>query len=112
MKLALYSDVPLKEGESVIFLDEIQLYPEIITKIKFLVDEGRYRYILSGSNLGVELKGIKSIPVGYITMFQMYPMTLFEFANALGIGDNTIEYLKECFNNLNRLQKIHFYAAR
>ena len=95
MRLALYSDAPLKDGESVIFLDEIQLYPDIVTKIKFLVDEGRYRYILSGSNLGVELKGIKSIPVGYIDMFQMYPMTLFEFANALGIGDNTIEYLND-----------------
>ena len=45
MKLALYSDAPLIEGESVIFLDEVQLYPEIITKIKFLVDEGKYRYI-------------------------------------------------------------------
>ena len=69
MKLALYSDIPLKEGKSVIFLDEVQLYPEIITKIKFLVDEGKYRYILSGSNHGVEFKGIKSIPVGYVDMF-------------------------------------------
>lgn len=117
MRLALYSDAPLKDGESVIFLDEIQLYPDIVTKIKFLVDEGRYRYILSGSNLGVELKGIKSIPVGYIDMFQMYPMTLFEFANALGIGDNTIEYLNDCFNDLKpvdeiihqRMQNVFYY---
>lgn len=97
MKLALYSDAPLIEGESVIFLDEVQLYPEIITKIKFLVDEGKYRYILSGTNLGVELKGIKSIPVGYVDMFQMFPMNLFEFVNAIGINDTTIKYLKECF---------------
>ena len=76
MKLALYSDVPLVEGKSIIFFDEVQLYPDIITKIKFLVDEGKYRYILSGSNLGVELKGIKSIPVGYVDMFQMFPMNL------------------------------------
>ena len=69
MKLALYSDIPLKEGKSVIFLDEVQVYPEIITKIKFLVDEGKYIYILSGSNHGVEFKGIKSIPVGYVDMF-------------------------------------------
>ena len=65
-KLAMYSDTELTIKESVIFIDEIQLYPDIVTKIKFLVDEGRYRYILSGSNLGVELKGIRSIPVGYL----------------------------------------------
>ena len=106
MKLALYSDKELKVGESVIFLDEIQLYPDIITKIKFLVDEGRYRFILSGSNLGVELKGIKSIPVGYIDMFQMYPMTLFEFAEALGIRDTTIEYLEECLVRLKPVDEI------
>lgn len=106
MKLALYSNTQLKEGESVIFLDEVQLYPDIITKIKFLVDEGRYRFVLSGSNLGVELKGIKSIPVGYLDMFQMYPMTLFEFAYALGIGDNTIEYLKKCFDELKPVDEI------
>ena len=106
MKLALYSNTELKEGESVIFLDEVQLYPDIITKIKFLVDEGRYRFILSGSNLGVELKGIKSIPVGYLDMFQMYPMTLFEFAYALGIRDNTIEYLKKCFDELKPVDEI------
>lgn len=106
MKLALYSDIPLKEGKSVIFLDEVQLYPEIITKIKFLVDEGKYRYILSGSNLGVELKGIKSIPVGYVDMFQMFPMTLFEFANAIGIGDNIIQYLEKCFNELTPVDEI------
>lgn len=106
MKLALYSNTELKEGKSVIFLDEVQLYPDIITKIKFLVDEGRYRFILSGSNLGVELKGIKSIPVGYLDMFQMYPMTLFEFAYALGIGDNTIEYLKKCFDELKPVDEI------
>ncbi len=106
MKLALYSNTELKEGESVIFLDEVQLYPDIITKIKFMVDEGRYRFILSGSNLGVELKGIKSIPVGYMDMFQMYPMTLFEFAYALGVGDNTIEYLKKCFDELKPIDEI------
>lgn len=106
MKLALYSNFPLKEGESVIFLDEVQLYPEIITKIKFLVDEGRYRFILSGSNLGVELKGIKSIPIGYVEMFQMYPMTLFEFANAMGIGNNVVTHLRECFSELKPVDEV------
>lgn len=106
MRLALYSDEPLIEKESVIFLDEVQLYPEIIKKIKFLVDEGKYRYILSGSNLGVELKGIKSIPIGYIDMFKMYPMNYLEFVEAIGINQNTIDYLKECFDKLEPVDEI------
>lgn len=105
-RLELYSDLPLKEKESVIFLDEVQLYPEIITKIKFLVDDGRYRFILSGSNLGVELKGIKSIPIGYVDMFQMYPMTFFEFADALGTGESVLNHVKECFNALKPVDEI------
>ncbi len=106
MRLALYSDAALEEKKSVIFLDEIQLYPDIITKIKFLVDEGRYRYVLSGSNLGVELKGIKSIPVGYVDMFQMYPMTLFEFAEALGVENIALDYIEECFEKLKPVDDI------
>ena len=95
--LSLYSDVPLEEKNSVIFIDEIQEFPEIVTKIKFLVDEGKYRYILSGSNLGVELKGIHSMPVGYVEQLQMFPMNLFEFAVAMGAGANVIDHLSECF---------------
>ena len=96
-RLALYSDVPLKETESVIFLDEIQKYPDIVTKIKFLVDEGKYRYILSGSNLGVELKGIRSIPVGYLDSWQMFPMNYEEFALASGISEAMLDHVRECF---------------
>ena len=73
-RIELYSPVQLIKGKSVIFLDEIQMYPEIITKIKFLVDEGSYKYVLSGSLLGIEIKGIKSIPVGYLRIIRMYPM--------------------------------------
>ena len=96
-RLAMYSDVPLVEGESVVFLDEIQKYPDIVTKIKFLVDEGKYRYILSGSNLGVELKGIKSIPVGYVDEWQMMPMNFKEFTLASGIKESVWNHVQECF---------------
>lgn len=96
-RLAMYSDMPLTEKESVIFLDEIQKYPEIVTKIKFLVDEGKYRYILSGSNLGVELKGIRSIPVGYVDDWQMMPMNFEEFAINSGISKTMLDHAKECY---------------
>lgn len=94
---ALYSDVVLEDNRAVIFLDEIQLYPEIVTKIKFLADEGRFRYVLSGSNLGVELKGIRSIPVGYAEAWQMYPMNFEEFMIAMGVQEKTIDHLKQCY---------------
>lgn len=91
---------------SVIFFDEIQLYPEIITKIKFLVDDGTYRYILSGSMLGVELKGLKSMPVGYVEIIKMYPMDLYEFSLALGVKKDTWKYLKLCYESKEKVQEV------
>ncbi len=105
-KIELYSTTPLIKGESIIFLDEIQLFPDIITKIKFLVDDARYRYILSGSLLGVEISGIKSIPVGYMRMIRMYPMNYFEFLTALGVKDETITYLENCFNSRTKIDEL------
>ena len=105
-KLSLYSEMELKKGESVIFLDEIQLFPEIITKIKFLVDEGSYRYIFSGSNLGVELKGIKSIPIGYAEAWQLFPMNLPEFALANGVQKKTLDYLEQCYRSMNMVDPL------
>ena len=63
-----------QKGKTLIFLDEVQKVPEIVTAIKFLVEEGSYRYVLSGSLLGIELKGIRSVPVGYMTIKEMYPL--------------------------------------
>lgn len=59
------AQVPLEKNKTLVFLDEIQACPEAITAIKFLVEEGYFRYILSGSLLGVELKDVRSIPVGF-----------------------------------------------
>ncbi len=105
-KLELLAPTPLARGESIIFFDEIQEFPEIITKIKFLVDEGSYRYILSGSLLGVELKGIKSVPVGYMKTIRMYPMTFNEFIIAVGMKEETVEYVHNCFNEKKEVDKI------
>ena len=105
-KLELLAPTPLERGESIIFFDEIQEFPEIITKIKFLVDEGSYRYILSGSLLGVELKGIKSVPVGYMKTIRMYPMTFNEFIIAVGMKEETVEYVRNCFNEKKEVDKI------
>ncbi len=77
--LSLFSDKPFIKGSTFIFFDEIQEFKELVTKIKFWVDEGSFRYIFSGSLLGVELKNIKSAPVGYLKTLTMYPLDFEEF---------------------------------
>ena len=96
-KLSLYLSIEKDNGKPVVFLDEIQEFPEIVTKIKFLVDRGTYRYILSGSMLGIELKGIHSIPVGYLEEIRMYPMSLYEFSIAMGVTENTLRHIDKCY---------------
>lgn len=86
-------------GKTIIFIDEVQKLEEIITLIKFWVDEGSFRYILSGSLLGVELKSLRSAPVGYVSELKMYPMSFEEFMEASGVTDTVITHLKECFES-------------
>ena len=71
---------------------------EIVTAIKFLVDEGSYHYVLSGSLLGVELHDIRSIPVGYLSVLEMHPLDLEEFAIAQGVSPIVLSHLKECYD--------------
>ena len=65
--LTAFAGKKLVPGKTLIFLDEIQECPEARTAIKFLVDDGRYDYLESGSLLGVRYKEVKSYPVGYET---------------------------------------------
>ena len=57
-RLSAITSVPLIKGETLVFFDEVQQCPDIVTAIKFLVDDGSYRYIMSGSLLGIELKDL------------------------------------------------------
>lgn len=97
LRLSTVSKQQLVPGETLIFFDEVQECPEIVTAIKFLVEEGSYRYILSGSLLGVELKNLRSAPVGYLSVKEMFPLDLEEFSSAIGINENVIEALKKNF---------------
>ncbi|MDD4372112.1 MAG: AAA family ATPase [Anaerostipes sp.] len=98
-RISLLSDVPMEKGGTIIFFDEVQECRELVTAIKFLVEEGSYQYILSGSLLGVELKDIRSVPVGYMDIYQMYPLDFEEFCMANGVSHDVIESLKHCFVN-------------
>lgn len=97
LRLSVLTDVPMIPGQTLIFFDEVQECPEIVTAIKFLVEDGQYRYILSGSLLGVELKDIRSVPVGYLSILEMYPLDFREFCEANRVSQTVMDKLKECF---------------
>lgn len=97
LRLSTLTSQPLIKGETLIFFDEVQRCPDIVTAIKFLVDEGSYRYILSGSLLGVELKDLRSEPVGYMAIKDMYPMDFEEFITNLGISESVVNSLREAW---------------
>jgi len=105
IKLKMIMPENCKPHETVVFFDEIQKCPEIVTKIKFLVDEGSFKYVMSGSLLGVELKGIASAPVGYLTVLRMYPMDFEEFMVANDVSETTLEMLKEKFETCSAVDE-------
>ena len=74
LRISTITNKDLLKGKTLIFFDEVQRCPDIVTAIKFLVDDGSYRYILSGSLLGVELKDLRSEPVGYLEIKEMFPL--------------------------------------
>ena len=90
-------------NDTIIFIDEIQIYPHLITMLKALRYDNRYRYICSGSLLGIALKKAISIPMGSIIEKEMYPMDFEEFLWATGAGTDYINYLKDCFKNKKEL---------
>lgn len=100
VKLKMIMPENCRSKETIVFFDEIQKCPEIVTKIKFLVDEGSFRYVMSGSLLGVELRGIASVPVGYLTVLRMYPMDFEEFMIANSVSQTTLDMLEEKYVRL------------
>ena len=97
LRITALTNQPMQKGKTLIFFDEVQKVPEIVTAIKFLVEEGSYRYALSGSLLGIELKGVRSVPVGFMTIKEMYPLDLEEFFIACGVQPQILETLKKNF---------------
>ena len=93
---ALFGDKMIP-GKTIIFFDEVQECRELITQIKYLVQDGTYDYILSGSLLGTVFRDIVSAPVGYMDIAQMYPLDFEEFAQANGVGKKVIAALRKSF---------------
>ena len=91
MRLSNYYSEPLGDkSDTLVFLDEIQSYPHLMTMLKFLNQEGKYRFIASGSQLGVALSQTPSVPLGSVEIQQMFPLDFEEFLWATGISKEWI----------------------
>ena len=98
--LSMIAGSKMREKENtLVFIDEIQAYPYLLTMLKFLADDNRYTFIASGSLLGVTLSETTSIPIGYIRKVRMYPLDFEEFIYANGMSELTVQKLHECFLN-------------
>lgn len=106
------------KADTLVFLDEIQSYPHLLTMLKFLNQEGRFRYIASGSQLGIALAETPSVPIGTIITKQMYPLDFEEFMWAMGTGEEALDMLRQKFKNresldeqmhLNMLKRFQYY---
>ena len=106
MRLSNYYTKPLGDkSDTLVFLDEIQSYPHILTMLKFLNQEARYRFIASGSQLGVALSQTPSVPLGSITIAQMYPLDFEEFLWATGVGKDWVDGLRSRFEREDALDE-------
>lgn len=95
-KLHEYSD-------TLVFLDEIQHYPQYLTLLKFLRQDHRYRFIASGSLLGITLHKTTSIPVGSIIRKRMYQLDFEEWLVANNYGEDALMRLREAYSHLESL---------
>ena len=75
---------------TLVFIDEIQAYDHLLSMVKFLKQDDRFNYIASGSQLGITLKETPTVPVGSITIRNMYPLDFEEFLWANGVGEEAI----------------------
>lgn len=105
MRLTVFANAPLVTGKTVFFLDEIKECKEAVTAIKFLMEREDFDYILSGSMLGVELKGIASAPVGFLSTVKMYPLDFEEYCWANGLDENVIDMARCAFEKKQPLDE-------
>ena len=105
LQVSMIAGDKMKQGETLIFLDEIQVYPHLLTLLKFLAQENRFTYIASGSLLGVTLSQTTSIPMGSIRKVRMFPLDFEEFLYANGVNDFAVSSMKEKFARLESLDE-------
>lgn len=98
LALSVFAGNKMKNRDStLIFIDEIQAYPYLLTLLKFLNADNRFRFIASGSLLGVTLQKTQSIPIGSIERVHMYPMDFEEFLWANNVGEYFIDEMRKFY---------------
>ena len=106
LQVSMLAGSQRKDKENtLIFLDEIQAYPHLLTLLKFLSQDNRFTYIASGSLLGVTLSQTSSIPMGSIRKVRMYPLDFEEFLYANGMSEITVSSMRQKFERLESLDE-------
>ncbi|MCD8069533.1 MAG: ATP-binding protein, partial [Lachnospiraceae bacterium] len=95
-----------KEGDTLIFFDELQEFPDIATSLKFFKQDGRFDVICSGSLLGISYKRIESNSVGYKTDYELFSLDFEEFLWAKGYDDSTIEDMLSHMRSLTTFSEL------
>ncbi len=96
LRISAYANEALEWEKTLIFFDEVEEYPDVMTWVKAFVDKG-YHLALSGSLLGVELNNVRSVPVGYMDEIQMCPLDFEEFIRAVGVQSAVIDTIREAW---------------
>ena len=106
LQLSMVAGDRMQQRENtLIFLDEIQVYPHLLTMLKFLSQDRRFTFIASGSLLGVTLSETSSIPMGSIRKIRMFPLDFEEFLYANGMNSFAVSALREKFEKLESLDE-------
>ena len=106
LQVSMLAGDKMKSKEStLIFIDEIQAYPHLLTLLKFLSQDNKFTYIASGSLLGVTLSQTTSIPMGSIRKVRMYPLDFEEFLYANGMNELVISSMRKKFERLEALDE-------
>lgn len=114
MQVSTIADETLgNKSDTLIFLDEIQAYPHLLTMLKFLRQEGRYHFIASGSQLGIALAETPSVPIGSVAIETMYQLDFEEFLWASGAGQEAIDGMRALFEKRQPLPEgMHRYILQ
>lgn len=104
LAISAFAGAGLVPGSTVVFIDEIQECKEALTLIKYLAQRTEYDFILSGSLLGAELKDLRSAPVGYLTIVEMFPLDFEEFCWANGVGNEAWQEMRAAFREKRPVQ--------
>ena len=106
LQVSMLAGNKMKEkSNTLIFIDEIQAYPHLLTLLKFLSQDGKYTFIASGSLLGVTLSQTTSIPMGSIRKIRMFPLDFEEFLYANGFNEVVIQAMRSKFEHLEELDE-------